>query len=46
MPVKTGIQKYSTTLDSGSRYPGLDPGLPGMTNKFCSELLKTAAGAI
>ena len=30
MPVKTGIQKRPKFLDSGLRYPGLDPGQPGM----------------
>jgi len=34
MPVKTGIQKSLKFLDSGSRHPGL---LPGMTNEFCCE---------
>jgi len=33
MPVQTGIQ-FLELLDSGSRYPGLDPGLPGMTTLF------------
>ena len=31
IPVTMGIKKSSKSLDSGSRYPGLDPGLPGMT---------------
>jgi hypothetical protein len=38
MPVKTGIQNVLKLLDSGSRYPDDDPGLPGMTMHFCSEL--------
>ena len=38
IPAKAGIQMYLNFLDSGSRYPGLDPGLPGMTFELCCEL--------
>jgi len=34
---KAGIQKVFKFLDSLSRYPGLDPELPGMTFKLCCE---------
>jgi hypothetical protein len=33
-------------LDSGSRYPGLDPGLPGMTAEVCNELSTHRAARI
>jgi hypothetical protein len=34
IPPEAGIQMYLNFLDSGSRNPGLDPGLPGMTMLF------------
>jgi len=38
MLAKAGIQKSLKFLDSGSRYPGLDPGLAGMTFEIFKEL--------
>jgi hypothetical protein len=38
IPAEAGIQMYLNFLDSGSRYPGLHPGLPGMTFHFCCVL--------
>ena len=33
IPAEAGIQAIFKILDSGLRYPGLDPGLPGMTTQ-------------
>jgi hypothetical protein len=44
IPAETGIQMLLNFLESRSRYPGLDPGLPGMTIEICLNLPEHQAG--
>src|SRR5690242_1371783 len=44
IPAKAGIQAIFKILDSGSRYPGLDPGLPGMTTQKYVAVRKEESG--